>query len=423
MNGAAGGVRTLAGWRRACALALAVSLPTSRFGMQGAVILGGVVLLLSWCFEPPLPRNPLSRPGLLLLAAALLSLLLAPGGAHSLKSASSFWVWLAGWVAFSGLDTGKAGRRAVQALLACSATAAALGLFQALAGSFPGGSWLHPQAGPLPPPAPGAPGHFAATGWFDSRVSFALVLLFPWCWFLAIGLEARRPALRLALWAGAALTWGAMLASFTRAAPLAAAGAAFLMLLRWWKGRRWRLALWLLPLLGALALFAAVPGLWDRARQSFERNRDWGRLALWHTALDLASRRPLVGVGYGNFQREATPLIEGRIVQMGERRFGGVIAWAHNDLLTMLAECGLLGAFAFCFLFVAFFREAGGAYARLKPDDPWRRGFVRGSCYAVGALLFTSLFHDNFYHGEISFVLWFTMGAALALGRVGEEER
>lgn len=407
--------------RCVCAVVVAVSLTTSRFGMQLGTIYGILFLLASRLFDGPLPQSPLDRPGLALLGAAWLSLAFAPGGFESAKTAGSWWVWMTGWVAFHGLRGDLAARRTIQALLWCAASAAALGLFQALAGVFPGGNWLHPQAGPLPPPAPGAPGHFAATGWFDSRVTFALVMMFPFCWQLAIGLEARRPRLRWVLWAGAALSWLAMLASYTRAAPAAAAGAGFLLAARSAGRQGWRRAWrWLLPLLAGASLIVAVPGLWDRARQSFERNRDWGRLALWHTALDLAARRPLLGVGYGNFKREALPLIEERVARMGERRFGGVVAWAHNDLLTMLAECGLAGAFALCWLLVVFFRESGRGYAHLKPDDIWRRGFVRGSRYAVAALILTSMFHDNFYHGEVSFALWFTLGAALAM--VGRPE-
>ena len=75
-------------------LLFAWSLPVSLFGMQAGVILGVLLLGVLVVAERgrPIERSPLDLPILALLAAIALSLLLAPRGATSAFTATSFWV-------------------------------------------------------------------------------------------------------------------------------------------------------------------------------------------------------------------------------------------------------------------------------------------------------------------------------------------
>ncbi|HOX45941.1 MAG TPA: O-antigen ligase family protein [Myxococcota bacterium] len=404
------------------AVALAWSLPVSLFGMQAAAIAGGLLVLWGVARHrgAALEPSPLDLPMLALLAAYGLSLLLAPRPPTSLQTATSFWVMSACLVARAGLTRSVDLRRALVGLLGLASLAGLFGLFQCLTGLYPGAGWLHPQVAAPLQPAPGAPGLSGAVGLFFSRLTFAHALLFPLCWSVALCLWPPTPRWRWPCALAALASAAGLGASFTRAAWVAGALALMglgLARLRAGRSRRWALgAAAALLLAGA----AALPFLPARLTSAFAGSHDWGRLALWHTALDLAAERPLTGVGYGNFQRDAAERIEARRVEVGARRFPGTIAWAHSHGLTFLAETGLLGLAAWVWLFVAYFRAARARLRAGAGGDPLRAAFLRGSLAAVAAFLVIGLAHDAFFDGEVAFALWFCLGASLAGGRAGE---
>jgi O-antigen ligase len=398
------------------ALALAWSLPVSLFGMQVAAIAGG--LLVVWGVArhrgAALPPGPLDLPMLALLGAYALSLLLAPRPPTSFQTATSFWVMSACLVARAGLARSADLRRALIGLLGLGALAGLFGLLQCLTGLYPGASLMHPQVAAPLQPAPGAPGLFGAVGLFFSRLTFAHALLFPLCWAAALALWPPTPRWRLPCALAALACAAGLAASFTRAAWLAGALALLglgLTRLRAGRSRRWILGT-LLALLVAGA--AALPSLPARLSGAFQGSHDWGRLALWHTALDLAAERPLTGVGYGNFQRDAASRIEARRLEVGSPRFPGTVAWAHSHVLTFLAETGLLGLAAWVWLLLAYFRAARARLRSGAGGDPLRAAFLRGSLAAVAAFLVVGLAHDAFFDGEVAFALWFCLGASLA---------
>ena len=402
---------------------LAWSLPVSLFGMQAGMILGALGVL-GWGIRTRFAgfRSPLDSAFLALLAAVGLSLLLAPKGAQSLRAATSFWVWLTFFAVYHGLDSHKTLRWAVQGLLILSVAAAAFGIFQAFTGLYPLGDVIHSGLSTQLEPIPGESGRYTAVGFFTTRVTFAHMLLFPFCWLTALALQPFRRRVRLLLVLGLLVVGLGMLLTWRRTAPVA--GAVALLGLLWFQIRAGRLR-WIVTALAALAVIGScvvlVPGLIERLGKSFLGGGDWGRMTIYQTALDMVSERPTTGFGFGNFKPEARPRLDQRLAAMGRTRFSGKLTWSHNDLLTFWAECGILGALAFCFLFVAFFLAVRRGMGRIPADDHWRRGFLRGSVAAVSVFLLTSMFHDNFFHGaELGFVLWFTLGASL---RAVREER
>jgi O-antigen ligase len=404
------------GWS---ALLLAWSLPVSLFGMQAGVLLGGLGLSLGLAvFGRGVWRpSALDAPMLGLLAAYGLSLLLAPRPPTSFQTATSWWVMLAFFVARTGMASPAALRRALVGLLALACLTALFGVFQSLSGSYPLAGWLHPQVAEPLRPAPGAPGLFGATGFFFSRLTFAHVLLFPLCWSLALALWPPSARWRGFAWTAAGLCLMGVGASFTRSALVAAAvaglGLAFFRLPPGWPRRLFGGGLIALLALGWLAL-PVLPG---RLGESFSGSRDWGRLAIWHTALDLAAERPLTGIGYGNFQRDAAPGLEQRRREVGAARFPGTLAWAHSQVLTFLSETGWLGLTAWCWLWVAYVRAARRRLRAGAGGDALRATFLRGSLAALAAFLVVGLSHDAYFDGEVAFSLWFCLGASLA----GEE--
>ena len=346
----------MAGAQRWAFILLAWSLPVSLFGMQAGMI-AGALGVLGWGIYTRFAgfRSPLDAAFVALLAAVGLSLLLAPKGAESFRAATSFWVWLTFFAVYYGLGSQKTLRWAVHGLLILSVAAAAFGIFQTFTGLYPLGDVIH-SGGVQLEPIRGEPGRFTAVGFFATRVTFAHMLLFPFCWLAALALQPFRWRVRLLLALGLLVVGIGMVCTWRRTAPVAGALAVLGLLWIQIRAGRWR---WIVTGLAALAVIGLciglAPGLVKRLQKSFLGGGDRGRMTIYQTALDMASERPVTGFGFGNFQREARPRIEARVAAMGEARFAGRLTWAHNDLLTFWAECGILGALAFCFLFVAYF--------------------------------------------------------------------
>ena len=401
--------------RRSVFLVLAWSLPVSLFGMQLGAI-AGAVLVAILLVQGRLESSPLDKPILLLLLAIGLSLALASRTPSSFRTATSFWVLVSFYVSFFLIDGRQTLLRALWGVFGLACAAALFAVYQSLTGHYPLGALIHPHLNPLLELAPGKEDLFGGVGLFFSRLTFAHVLLFPLCWAGALLLEGLAWRWRLALLFACGLLATGLFFTWTRAGLAAGVlvliGLAAARLPRGWK--RWT-AIGAL-VVSSLAAVAFVPAVQAKLGQAFAGKKDWGRLAIWHSALDLAAERPLTGIGYGNFQRDVASKIEMRRAQMGGKRFKGTLAWAHNNLLTFLAEAGALGVLAFVWIFVAYYFAAARVLLRVR-EDPLLRGFVRGSMGAVAAFLLVGIFHDTFFDGEVIFCLWFCMGSSLAVGR------
>lgn len=127
---------------------------------------------------------------------------------------------------------------------------------------------------------------------------------------------------------------------------------------------------WAQPLLGRLALAGlllavgmglAIPSLGPTSVARLGSILDPGeagarvRLLIWRGALDLAARRPILGVGLGNFEF-AYP--EVRSVEEWRLSRRQVVDDAHNEYLHAAAETGLLGLAALLWLLARAARSA-----------------------------------------------------------------
>jgi O-antigen ligase len=248
-------------------------------------------------------------------------------------------------------------------------------------------------------------------------LTLAHVLLFPFCWAVSLLMEPFNARRRILLALVAACTAVGMFFTYTRATLLIATVAS-LALVAWGLRVGWKKKL--VAGLAVLCLCAGAIGLAPQLREklmrSFLGSRDWGRLTLWQTALDLASANPLSGVGWGNFHRDAQQRVEEQVLALKAKRFSAKLDWAHSNLLTFLAETGLVGAFAFCLLFVLYFRACASRLRKTPRESLFLRGFMRGAMISIAAFLAAGCFHDTMIHAEGVFCCWFAMGASLAAG-------
>jgi O-antigen ligase len=123
------------------------------------------------------------------------------------------------------------------------------------------------------------------------------------------------------------------------------------------------------------------------------------RLALWHKAITIAQRYPVLGIGFGNFP---SAQIAGQF-----RWVGGLIT--HNVFLTVLAEMGLVGVALFITLIVRTFHNLiAGARTYGAPELSllsW--GFLASmTSYVVG---------QGMAHGSlVSELMWVLIGLSFA---------
>lgn len=91
------------------------------------------------------------------------------------------------------------------------------------------------------------------------------------------------------------------------------------------------------------------------------------RLAHWQTALDMAAHRPLLGVGFGNY--------EAAYPDFALVNWEFALGHAHNYYINLLAETGVLGLFVYLLLWLAIF---GWTWQTLQRSTGIERGVTLG---------------------------------------------
>jgi putative inorganic carbon (hco3(-)) transporter len=155
-----------------------------------------------------------------------------------------------------------------------------------------------------------------------------------------------------------------------------------------------------------LLALAIVPGLADSVEDRREANRPvWERENVNAAALNMVSKRPLLGFGLGTFNeknRDYFRLLD-RVPQVAVREIG-----IHNVFLSLAVEVGLIGAG----LFVAsLLCSVGGALLSRGPPEmsAWRAGLL-------AIVLFWVVVANFAPTGQVfpSLVVWFWAGVVLS---------
>ena len=390
-------------------LAHAAFAPISIAGMQIGlgVAAAGLVAALAGGWRPQ--RTPLDLPLGALIAVCLASEIFADGGAPGWGH-GTLWRSAAGyWIVWQALRLVPDAPRTGRWMLGCAAAGLLLGGGVGVAQFWTGIDLvhlLHLRATRAAVNAPGAPGHYGAMGLFTSRLTFghnALVFLSLFAGVLIA--RATRGGLRWLLAAATGIGLVALVLTLDRAAwlGLIAAATALLItvLVRGGPRRAAGALVTLLPAAAALLAWApARERLWSAL--SVEANRD--RVFLWSRALEIIRDHPLTGVGFGNYHN-----VCGRYYDRVDAAFP-MRTWAHNSLLSLLAETGPLGLA--CALWVAV-AIARALLARLREGGPYALGGLAAAC----GLFVAGQVHDVIYDTKVMYPLWLAL--ALALGPAG----
>src|SRR5437870_4735734 len=396
----AAGHLTVAARRLADALLLllAASVPLSTTGMEAAVLaLGGLTLLGAGGGWAPVRPTPLD--GVLGLFYGTLALSTLASG-HPLEASgwARLWVVLTYFVVFWWLRDRRQAIRVVHVLVGAGALAAAYGLLQHETGA----DWYRAALGrPLlvHPRERGGAG-YAIVGFFRNYLTFAHTMLFPLAWATASAMGGALAGL-----GAAALLLVAIAFSTARGVWLATvAVVATLVLMA--RGRTAGLAAGVIAA-AALLAFAVSRDLRREAAHMFGLGGpNAGRVAIYAANLDIIHAHPVLGLGFGRYQRAALPFYAAH--PDADRR-----SHAHSDYLQIAAEAGLTGLAAFALLFAAALRAGWPAIA--DAPDAAVRATAAGAWAGIVGFLVGGITQYNFGDNEVAIAMWTALAVLMRL--------
>jgi len=374
----------------------AAAVPLSTTGMEAALLgLAALTLFGALARWAVVRRTPLDGV-LAILCTTLAVSTVASGHLFQATGWLSRWVVLAYFLTFWWLRDLRQGVRLVRVLVGAGALAAAYGILQ----HFTGADWYRAALGRptfVHPRAADSQG-YAVVAFFRNYLTFAHAMLFPLAW--AAALAVRGAVLGIV---AAPLLVVAIVFSTARGAWLAAlaSGAALALL-----ARRRATLLMLAALTAAACLaFGLAPDLRRQATSMFATTgENAGRMGIYRANLDIVRERPILGVGFGRYQRAAPPYYAAH--PEADRH-----SHAHNDYLQIAAEGGLTSLAAFSLLYATALRKGWAAIRKASASDVW--AVAAGAWIATWGFLVGGLTQYNFGDSEVAIPMWLALAVLM----------
>ncbi len=350
--------------------------------------------------------QPLDLCVLLLAALYLGSVFLTKGGAESRAQALIVLVLLSGYfLAANLLNTPEKINRAVNLLLFGGTSVAIIGLVQQFSGNAIA-DWLDSSAYDY------IAGRITSVLENPNVLAVYLVLLFP----LTVSRLLQRGG------AGGRIGAALMMAIFLTAIVYTWSRGAWIAVIL-------SLALFIF-LLSPIALYALIPmliafpiflhyapsaiGIRFSSITSLADTSVSYRLGIWQGSFAMAGEHLFSGIGVGTAAFTALyPLYAPAGMEAAPH--------AHNLLLQLLCEFGVVGPLVFL-LFVAFFFQCFLSHRHEETQDDFRLLGLGVGC-GVFALLVNGMFDYAFYNSRILFLFFVLVGLMAAISRVGRTRR
>ena len=247
-----------------------------------------------------------------------------------------------------------------------------------------------------------------ATNWGRSNYLAAFdVILIPLAMAMFLGRFPER--MRLLSLAALFLLTTALIVSLSKGGLVAGAVALIAVLARALRPKIFvPLVVLLLVLVAVLALNPLTSVLLERVA-TFESALSFqSRVTVWEESWDIFLDNPLTGVGIGNLGRYITFVTSER-------------ASAHNIVLGLLAETGIVGFLLFATLIILTWRSIMQSYRETNDD---RSRFVTwGIASAFLGAIAHSMVEPNFEGYQFSVVMWAMLGVSTKLGRIQIESQ
>jgi O-antigen ligase len=167
-------------------------------------------------------------------------------------------------------------------------------------------------------------------------------------------------------------------------------------------------------LIGAVLFAGFNPKLAARFDTIFDMNHrsNSERILLWNSASQMLMDYPITGVGLGNFREQ---YITNYISPLAKQP---KLGHAHNNILHIFAETGILGGVAFLYMFYMIFKKC---YSYVYSTNSWKSNMAIMCILMTSALMLQGLTEHNFGQSVSIRMFWFVLGIVYASFQMNKE--
>ena len=244
---------------------------------------------------------------------------------------------------------------------------------------------------------PGLPGRLAGSGLLYDRIPFSILCLMvsTFAWGLAFETSLTQRQRRWVRLLAMLVSLGPFLAGSRMAILLMPVGifaATWPLLKHRVKSAQRKIVSCLIGFTVLTVLFLTPVGGATQFRSLSATGQNQDRMFIWGRAIEVFVDKPMFGTGYGHYPKASPTLYHSANPRLPAKNHG------HNLVVTLLAETGLVGFWAFVWMMFRFWRAC-----RLRRRDPWARSAF-GACLMFFA---ASLVHDPLFQSNLAVCFWF----------------
>ena len=395
------------------------------------------IILLSWVILMVIEKRlifaktPLNYPILMFLGTVIIAALLGIDFTHSLKSIKKLWIILTFFSILTFIEDIRMIRKLIYILLIVTSITSIYGVLQHI---FPGLDIARPEGRKVVQWT--VEGGIASTGFFDHHMTFGgfLLLIFSIGFSLSLSRIPQivknkqffsLPTVYCLL--PTILIFAGLISSMARNAWMGAMFAVIFIVIL--KVKRKIIAF---SVIGSIFLFLTAycllptayflqSPLFNRFKSIFNVSANIERLYIWKSTINMIIEHPL-GVGMDNYSK----VINNYRSRYNHKFSDGSDAHAHNNILTQAAKHGILGLFAFLWIWIVFFREGVKIYLKVRSQKPEARSqnerfvepIIIGGLGAIAGFHLAGMFENNFGDAEVATMMWFIMGLVFLMKKI-----
>ena len=392
------------------------------------------IILLSWIalmlVEKRIifARIPLNYPFLIYFCIVIIAALSGADFSHSAKAIHKFWIAMIFFAMLTFIEDIRMVRRLIYILLITTSIVSIYGVLQHI---FPGLDIARPEGRKVVQWT--AEGGVASTGFFDHHMTYGgfLLLIFSLSFSLSLSrvqqIVKNKQFFFLHTVLPTILIFAGLISSMARNAWMGAMFAVIFIVIL--KVKRKIIAF---SVIGSIFLFLTAycllptayflqSPLFNRFKSIFNVSANIERLYIWKSTINMIIEHPL-GVGMDNYSK----VINNYRSRYNHKFSDGSDAHAHNNILTQAAEHGILGLFAFLWIWIVFFREGVKIYLKVRSQKPEARSqnerfvepIIIGGLGAIAGFHLAGMFENNFGDAEVATMMWFIMGLVFLMKKI-----
>jgi len=137
------------------------------------------------------------------------------------------------------------------------------------------------------------------------------------------------------------------------------------------------------------------------------------RFLIWQTAYSMFKERPLLGHGWGNFEI-IYPFRQGKYLEIKKYSpFRTHANNAHNEILEIVSQTGIVGLGIYIWLFILFFKIVINSYRKLNIE--YDKTVVLGLLGSIFGMLVDNLLNVSLHFPMPALLFWILMGLTMGI--------